>query len=53
VVNAYPRSDSATAFKGIAKSLRDTPVRHEASGNVEFFLERLLAAEPVRAGELA
>jgi flagellar biosynthesis protein FlhG len=53
VVDAYPRSDSATAFKVIARSLRDIPVRHEASGNVEFFLERLLAAEPARAGELA
>lgn len=53
VVDAYPRSASGTAFAGIARVLRSMPARREASGSVEFFLERLLAAEPLRFGELA
>ncbi|MDH4046673.1 MAG: MinD/ParA family protein [Gammaproteobacteria bacterium] len=53
VVDAYPRSVSGQAFKDIARSLQQIPAAMRASGNIEFFLERLLAAGPVRAGGIA
>lgn len=53
VVDAYPKSSSGTAFAHIARTLRGLPASRGASGNIEFFLERLLAAEPARAGGLA
>lgn len=53
VVDAYPKSRSGTAFAEIARTLRGLPANRAASGNVEFFLERLLAAEPARAGGFA
>jgi flagellar biosynthesis protein FlhG len=53
VVAAYPRSASGQAFNEIARSMKKLPVARQASGNMEFFLERLLAAEAECAGALA
>jgi flagellar biosynthesis protein FlhG len=50
VVDAYPRSVAGQAFVEIARTLQQLPIAARASGNIEFFLERLLAADPVRAG---
>ena len=45
VVDAYPLSSAAQAFKRIARSLSDAPaVRHRAGG-IEFFFERLLTTD--------
>ena len=42
VVDAYPKSWSAEAFRNIAKSLERLPTVTSASGSIEFFFERLL-----------
>jgi flagellar biosynthesis protein FlhG len=44
VVEAYPRSSSAIAFKKIAHRIDDWPVSGLASGRLEFFVERLILA---------
>jgi flagellar biosynthesis protein FlhG len=50
VVDAYPGSASGQAFAEIAALLRQLAVPRQASGGVQFFLERLLAAETASAG---
>ncbi len=42
VVDAYPRSKSAMAFKNIAKKADSWPIPREAGGHLEFFVERLI-----------
>ena len=42
VVNAYPRSKSAIAFGKIAQKAAQWPAPDAASGQIEFFVERLL-----------
>jgi flagellar biosynthesis protein FlhG len=49
VVDAYPRSESGRAFAEIARALQRIPAVTQASGNIEFFLERLLMAAPACA----
>lgn len=44
VVEAYPRSSSATAFKKLATSTDRWPVPDHARGHLEFFVERLIQA---------
>lgn len=53
VVDAYPRSTSGEAFQRIATSIDALPAAREASGTIEFFLERLLMAEPASRGKVA
>ncbi len=53
VVDVYPRSDSAVAFQQIAANIEALPAKREASGGIEFFLERLLMADPVARGQVA
>ncbi len=42
VVEAYPRSKAAMAFKNLAKKTDNWPVPAEAGGHLEFFVERLI-----------
>ncbi len=42
VVEAFPRSQSATAFKQIAKKTQQWPIPSSMEGHLEFFIERLV-----------
>jgi flagellar biosynthesis protein FlhG len=42
IVEAYPQSPAAVAFKSLAGNLIKWPVPKEASGHLEFFIEQLL-----------
>ena len=42
VIDAYPRSKSAMAFKNLAKKADNWPVPRSAGGHLEFFVERLI-----------
>ncbi len=42
IVEAFPDSPAAIAFKDLAKNLSRWPVPHQASGHLEFFIEQLL-----------
>ncbi|MDH3616143.1 MAG: MinD/ParA family protein [Gammaproteobacteria bacterium] len=53
VVDAYPKSESGVAFQQIAASIDALPAAREASGGIEFFLERLLMANPASRGKVA
>jgi flagellar biosynthesis protein FlhG len=44
VVDAYPRSKSAIAFKNLALKVANWPVPDIATGSMEFFVERLIRA---------
>jgi flagellar biosynthesis protein FlhG len=44
VVEAYPRSKSAMAFKSLATKADKWPIQGIAGGHVEFFVERLIQA---------
>ncbi len=44
VVQAFPRSRSAIAFKNLAQRADKWPMPAEASGHLEFFVERLIYA---------
>lgn len=43
VVDAYPGSPSAGAFRAMAESAEILPVARQANGGIQFFFERLLA----------
>jgi flagellar biosynthesis protein FlhG len=43
VVEAFPRSPSALAFKQIAKKTQQWPMPNELEGHLEFFIERLVS----------
>jgi len=53
VVDAYPKSASGIAFQQVAASIDALPAAQEASGGIEFFLERLLMANPASQGKVA
>lgn len=53
VVDAYPRSSSGAAFQQIAAKVDALPAAREASGGIEFFLERLLMANSDSRGKVA
>jgi flagellar biosynthesis protein FlhG len=42
VIDAYPRSKSAMAFKNLAKKADNWPIPNSAGGHLEFFVERLI-----------
>jgi len=42
VVQAFPRSRSATAFRNLAQKIDGWPVPSAANGHLEFFVERLI-----------
>jgi len=44
VVEAYPRSKSALAFKALSQKVDKWPVQGNPGGHVEFFVERLIQA---------
>lgn len=44
VVEAFPRSKSATAFAHLAKKVEYWPVQKQPRGHMEFFVERLIQA---------
>jgi flagellar biosynthesis protein FlhG len=44
VVDAFPRSKSATAFSHLAKKIEYWPVQKQPRGHMEFFVERLIQA---------
>lgn len=42
VVDIYPRSQSALAFKKLAKISQEWPIPNSSAGRIEFFVERLI-----------
>lgn len=42
IVEAFPDSPAALAFKSLAKKIIEWPIPKQASGHLEFFIERLL-----------
>ncbi len=53
VVDVYPRSTSGEAFHQIAAKIDALPAAREASGGIEFFLERLLMGNSATRGKVA
>lgn len=53
VVDAYPKSCAGQAFRQIAQKLLLTRNSRSASGNIQFFFERLLDAEQMPTRRLA
>ena len=53
VVDAYPNSIAGQSFIRIARRLEQIPVADKATGNIQFFLKRLLASKTSAAGETA
>ena len=53
VVDAYPKSCAGQAFRQIAQKLLLTRNSRSASGNIQFFFERLLGAEQTPTRRLA
>lgn len=51
VVDAYPRSKSALAFKKLASKADSWPVPASAGGQLEFFVERLIMASQQNTGQ--
>ncbi|MDQ7050949.1 MAG: MinD/ParA family protein [Enterobacterales bacterium] len=43
LIDAFPRSPAALAIKSLAKKVQQWPVPKNASGNIEFFMERLVS----------
>lgn len=50
VVEAFPRSKSALAFKKLAQKADTWPMPSQAGGRLEFFVERLLCASQTETG---
>jgi flagellar biosynthesis protein FlhG len=44
-IDAYPSSKSAIAYRKLATEVQSWPVNRQASGHLEFFVERLLMSE--------
>jgi flagellar biosynthesis protein FlhG len=42
IVEAFPQSPAALAFTNLAKKITQWPIPHQASGHLEFFIEKLL-----------
>jgi flagellar biosynthesis protein FlhG len=53
VVDAYPDSVAAQAFRAIAQTLDGMPVSTESRGGIEFFFESLLHADTACAGSMS
>ncbi len=53
VVDAYPASRSAAAFKKLAASADKWPIAETVSGHVQFLFERLIEPRPTKAGAWA
>jgi flagellar biosynthesis protein FlhG len=53
VVDAYPKSASGAAFAELAARVDALPAARGCSGGIEFFLERLLMANPDARGKVA
>lgn len=43
LIDLYPRAPSAIAIKSLAKKIEQWPMPNTASGNIEFFMERLVS----------
>ena len=43
LLDAFPRSPAAIAIKSLAKKVQQWPLPSDASGNIEFFMERLVS----------
>ncbi len=52
VVDAFPRSKSAIAFKTLAEKTKRWPIPQAAGGHLEFFVERLIQTNTDKAGVL-
>jgi len=42
LVDLYPRSPASIALKSLAKKIQQWPIPRDASGQIEFFMERLV-----------
>jgi flagellar biosynthesis protein FlhG len=51
VVDAYPMSSSGKEFFQLAKAVDRLPFSSRPSGNIEFFLERVLSSAPHHIGQ--
>jgi flagellar biosynthesis protein FlhG len=41
-VEAFPQSKSALAIKNLARKIDHWPIKHNAGGYLEFFVERMI-----------
>lgn len=53
VVDAFPRSSSAIAFRKLAKKADEWPMPEAATGHMEFFIERLIQPYNAAKGKMA
>lgn len=53
VVDAYPMSASAKAFRQLAEVAARLPAKFDSNGAIEFFFERLLSVETFNVGGVA
>ena len=53
VVDAFPRSKSAIAFKNLAEKTKRWPIPQSAGGHLEFFVERLIQTNTDIAGAIS
>ena len=53
VVDAFPRSSSAIAFGKLAKKADEWPMPEAATGQMEFFIERLIQPNIAAKGKMA
>lgn len=53
VVDVYPRSWSAKAFRELAEKVKRLPFKSGARGSIEFFFERMLASTSQQVGGLS
>jgi flagellar biosynthesis protein FlhG len=53
VVQAYPGSSSSQAFRSLARKIEKWPLTNQPGGNLEFFIERMIAMDPMSGEVLA
>lgn len=53
VVDAFPHSPSALAFKRITKQINNWPESTQSGGQLKFFVERMINANTARSGLIA
>jgi len=53
VVDAYPNSKCGLAFQEVARAIDALPTARSSNGGIEFFFERLLAADSTLRGKVA
>lgn len=51
VMTAYPQTEASRQIRSIAKTLLNTPVRHDSEGTIKFFMKRFVSLSPEASPE--